>query len=246
MAFGLFLACDPGPDDPADEADELVISADTPTRDELVIVQEAATRADLVFVGEVVDIDYVVSEPDVNGLRLPFTIVTWSIEDAVKGVSDETTYAARFLGGPMDDKWMEVTEIPEFGVGDRDLLFLTADATIGCPLVDGARGRVRLLYEGETSDGLSPIAPSDGWVRNVTSTIQASGLAEGPVIAQADLRAPFTFAWPASATHDQMRAAGLRARAQLDRVAAPREETSDEVAERVAYEGSGFNPVLTR
>jgi hypothetical protein len=246
LAFGLFVACDPGADDPMDEVAAVVSDEDIPTHDEVAIVHHAATRADVVFVGEVVDVEYVVSQPDANALSLPFTIVTWRVEDAVKGVTDEATYAARFLGGPIGEKWMKVTEIPEFEIGDRDLLFLRADATVGCPLVDGARGRVRLLQEDETADGLSPVASGEGWVRNATRTIHEAGLAGGAVVAQTDLRAPFTFAWPKSATHDEMRAAGLRARARLDEAAVERVQSPEEAAERAAYEANGRNPVLPR
>lgn len=205
-------------------------------------VMDQAARADAVFVGEVTRIAHQVSSPDASGLRLPFTLVTWRVDDAVKGVAGGS-YTARFLGGPLGDRTLEVPEIPTFAVGDRDLVFVRDNGTVGCPLVDGARGRVRI--SGATRpDGLSPEAPSSGWLATTLSSLHAAGLARSAAIAPPDLDAPFVFAWPRSATAAERLAAARDARARLAAAPASRVETAAERAERLAYEANGNNPVL--
>jgi len=201
FALALATGCaDAPPTDPtADDAD---LPSDA--RADLVV---SASSADAVFVGHVIRIAHQVSQPDANALRLPFTLVTWQVDDPVRGVTGGE-YTARFLGGPLGDKTLVVSEIPAFAVGDHDLMFMRDNGTVGCPLVNGARGRVRLSG---APDGLSPRAPSGRWLASAVSTIRADA-APAPAIATPDLDAPFVFAWPRSATHAERLAAAAAAR----------------------------------
>jgi hypothetical protein len=201
---------------------------------------DSGSRADSVFVGEVTRIAHQVSSPDASGLRLPFTLVTWRVDDGIKGVAGQT-YTARFLGGPLGDRTLDVPEIPTFAVGDRDLLFVRDNGSVGCPLVDGARGRVRIT--GATRpDGLSPDAPSGAWLGAAVASLHAANL--GPSRAAPDLDAPFVFAWPRSATTAERLAAARAARARISAAVAGGAHAP--TAERAAYEANGNNPVLPK
>jgi hypothetical protein len=210
---------------------------DSATRADLI---DSATRADAVFVGEVTRIAHQVSNPDASGLRLPFTLVTWRVDDGIKGTAGQS-YTARFLGGPLGDRTLDVPEIPTFAVGDRDLLFVRDNGSVGCPLVDGAHGRVRIT--GATRpDGLSPDAPSSAWLGAAVASLHAASL--GPSRTAPDLDAPFVFAWPRSATTAERLAAARAARARISAAASGGARVP--TAERAAYEANGNTPVLPK
>src|SRR5688572_28769419 len=133
----LVVACNAEPTDDTQPTPSELSVAETER------IQDAARLADAVFIGEVVRIEHQMSEEDPDGQAMPFTVVTWSVEDGVKGVDTDAIYSARFLGGPTPDgKTLSVSEIPEFDMGDRDLLFITGNGDLGCPLVGGEQGRV--------------------------------------------------------------------------------------------------------
>ncbi len=113
---------------------------------ERLALPDLLTRADLVFAGTVVGIESKQSDVvDATDAKLPHTFVTFAIEDVVKGSSTAGKLVTlRFLGGP-DDKGrvLEVSGVPQFALGDRDLLFARTDAI--CPLVGWEGGRLRLV-----------------------------------------------------------------------------------------------------
>jgi hypothetical protein len=202
---------------------------------------DTGSRADAAFVGEVTRIAHQVSSPDASGLRLPFTLVTWRVDDAIKGAINGSaqTYTARFLGGPLGERTLDVPEIPTFAIGDRDLVFIQGNGTVGCPLVDGARGRIRISA---AADGLSPAAPSAAWVTAAVASLRATPL--GAARPAPDLAAPFVFAWPRSATPAERLAAARNARARI--AAATAAGVHPDTAEHRAYAASGNNPVVSK
>jgi hypothetical protein len=234
LSASLLAGCAAETREPADEPTITVTGDDLQPTDQAAILDQAA-QADVVFVGEVVSIAHQVSAPDAAGQRLPFTLVTWRISDPLKGVGD-ATYTARFLGGPLGDKVLEVTEIPVFAPGDRDLVFVRDNGSAGCPLVGGAHGRIRI---GAKPDGLSRSAPSTRWLASAARMIR-DGSAGAPIATAPDLAAPFVFEQPRRATRAQKLAAGARARAQRAAPAQPK------TAEQLRYEANGHNPVLAR
>lgn len=104
-------------------------------------------RADYVFKGRVIDISYRNSK---NG-AVPHTFVTYAIEAEYKGRHTETDVTLRFVGGPDSSdpaKVQRVTvssAVPNFDIGDRDILFVRGNTKLACPLVSAKQGRLRLI-----------------------------------------------------------------------------------------------------
>ena len=86
-------------------------------RDQLVHQSKA------ILVGRCVDI-----QTNWNAKRtLIFTRATYRIEQAIKGVSQKRDVVVKALGGTVGTISQAVVDGPRFGVGSRDLLFLTND-----------------------------------------------------------------------------------------------------------------------
>lgn len=127
-------------------------------------LDEAVRTAELVFEGEVISIEYASSmnngqggpDPDADGTEdlgeLPHTFVTYRISETFKGNYQEETVTLRLLGGiaptpdPVDGyEITEVSQYPQFDVGDQDILFMRGNTELGCPLDNCANGRFRML-----------------------------------------------------------------------------------------------------
>lgn len=110
-------------------------------------LRDAASEAEAVLVGTVVDITYGASAPDHNGDILPHTWVTWRLEGSFKGQPAGSIFTGRFIGGPTPDRrhMLQVSGMPQFDLGDRDVLFVTHNGEWACPLVEGAAGRLRVI-----------------------------------------------------------------------------------------------------
>jgi hypothetical protein len=122
-----------------------------PTFDELV------ARAESVFVGRVVALRS--TWVDSRAGRAIVTDVTFAIEQTVKG----TVYAERsleFLGGTVGDDTLRVSGMPEFHVGDRDVLFVSDTGRPVSPLVGFMYGRFRVLRDPRT--GIELVRTHDG------------------------------------------------------------------------------------
>lgn len=63
-----------------------------------------------------------------------YTYVTLKVLKQIKG-SDQDTIELRLLGGIVGNEGMKVEGVPEFEVGDRDVLFIENNGTQYCPLV---------------------------------------------------------------------------------------------------------------
>ena len=91
--------------------------------------------------------------------RAIVTDVTFLIERTIKG----PVYAERsleFLGGTVGDDTLEVDGMPEFRVGDRDVLFIHDSGRPASPLVGFMYGRFRIVRDGVT--GVETIRTHDG------------------------------------------------------------------------------------
>ena len=97
LGWGVLVGC------ANDHGDVQDVDLSDATRAELI---DFAKRADTVFVGEVTNIAYQVSSPDASGLRLPFTLVTWRIDDDIKGVAAPTPVIQIALG------WLTISSPP--------------------------------------------------------------------------------------------------------------------------------------
>ena len=116
-----------------------------PTFDELV------ARAESVFLGRVVALRS--TWVDSRAGRAIVTDVTFAIERTAKG----TVYAERsleFLGGTIGDDTLRVSGMPEFHVGDRDVLFVSETGRPVSPLVGFMYGRFRVVRDARTGTEL--------------------------------------------------------------------------------------------
>jgi hypothetical protein len=116
--------------------------------------QALVERAELVFEGVVERVDYAFSD-DQGGARprVPHTFVTYHIDRVVRGQAPGDTITLRFIGGRGEQaKFLMVSELPLFDVGDRDVLLVTGNGRSACPLVDCARGRLRIIQGRAFSD----------------------------------------------------------------------------------------------
>ena len=122
-----------------------------PTFDDLV------TRAESVFVAHVVAIrsTWVNSRSG----RSIVTDVTFAIERTLKG----PTYAERsleFLGGTVGEDTLHVSGMPQFHIGDHDVLFVADSGGPASPLVGFWYGRFRV--QPDVATGVSMIRTHDG------------------------------------------------------------------------------------
>ena len=103
-------------------------------------------------------------ESDVPGV-LPYTYVTYQIEQRLKGRSaNGNSLTLRFLGGQAPDgRYLEASNIPQFQVNDRDLLFIEKNGETDCPLVDCQSGRFRVINTGvHAADGRPMVGIDNG------------------------------------------------------------------------------------
>ncbi|MFA5908551.1 MAG: hypothetical protein WC815_07235 [Vicinamibacterales bacterium] len=78
--------------------------------------------------------------------RLIITKVTIEVEQSLKG-SAPRTLTVDVLGGTIGDETLRVSHVPEFRVGDRDVLFLNNAPHAVSPLVGSDQGRFRVMNE---------------------------------------------------------------------------------------------------
>lgn len=91
--------------------------------------------------------------------RAIVTDVTFHIERTIKG----PVYADRsleFLGGTVGDDTLQVDGMPEFRVGDRDVLFIRDSGRPASPLVGFMYGRFHIVRDGVT--GVETVRTHDG------------------------------------------------------------------------------------
>jgi hypothetical protein len=105
---------------------------------------ELVTRAEIIVVARVVAIQSVWIERRAG--RSIVTDVTFSIERTIKG----PVYVQRsleFLGGTVGEDTLHVSGMPEFHVGDRDVLFVADSGAPVSPLVGFMYGRFRVVHD---------------------------------------------------------------------------------------------------
>lgn len=86
---------------------------------------------------------------DYGSSRLIVTKVTLRIEQTIKGSASQTL-VVDVLGGTIGDMTLHVSHVPEFRVGDRDVLFLSGALHAVSPLVGSDQGRFRILADNES------------------------------------------------------------------------------------------------
>jgi hypothetical protein len=107
-----------------------------------------AGQADLVFRGVVQGIQYRLSQPDgPEGTRVPYTFVTYRVDEVLRGENPGGQVTLRFIGGLHEEtmRYMSASTVPRFDLGDEDILFVTGNGERLCPLVGEQRGRLRIV-----------------------------------------------------------------------------------------------------
>lgn len=141
--------------------------------------QELLNKSDLVFSGKVVDVQY---KDSTDGI--PHTFVTYAIDQVISGRPDADQITLRFMGGRQQRgeviRYLEVSESPEFHVGDSDILFASKNNTSICPLANCTSGRFRSRDGVITSDdGRAIIETQDkGYVLSALVIDEKTGLKE--------------------------------------------------------------------
>ena len=104
-------------------------------------------QAHFIFQGVVTKVGYRLSDPSPAGVpQLPYTFVTYRVEDRLKGETPVQSVTLRFLGGLCDNgKILQVEGTPFFDVGDQDIWFVRRNDESICPLLDCENGRFRLI-----------------------------------------------------------------------------------------------------
>jgi hypothetical protein len=115
--------------------------------------QEAMTLDQMITAAPAIVVATVESrraEPEFYGSsRLIITKVTLRVEETIKG-SVPRSLVIEVLGGTLGDQTLHVSHVPEFRVGDRDVLFLSNAVHAVSPLVGSDQGRFRVLTDNET------------------------------------------------------------------------------------------------
>ena len=106
------------------------------------VVQEA----EVIAVGTVTTI---AAEWDAAHSR-PFTLVTFSTLDVLKGAHTEPELTLRVLGGPHPDgSILQVAGVPQFSLGERLVVFVTGNDHYAVPLVGLWQGVYRVVFDAE-------------------------------------------------------------------------------------------------
>jgi hypothetical protein len=106
-------------------------------------------QADAVFIGEVVDVRS--SWNETRDGRSIVTQVTFDVTRVLKGTRGLRTQLT-FQGGRIGDVTQEVSGMPTFRIGDRDVLFVSPDRNAVSPIVGFWQGRFRIIRDAATGE----------------------------------------------------------------------------------------------
>lgn len=122
---------------------------------ELALLTEAAN---LVVLGTVSEVRYVNATDRETGALVPHVFVTYRVEQALRGKPSGETVTLRFLGGPDGQGgFLEVSGVPKFQAGERDVLFIVGSGEKGCALTECEWGRFRVLGDRVYNTHGSPV-----------------------------------------------------------------------------------------
>ena len=82
--------------------------------------------------------------------RAPFTLVTFSDLEILKGEAGQTELTLHFLGGPTPDGLiMQIAGVPQFRLGERSVIFCVGNQHNSVPLVGMWQGVYRVVFDAE-------------------------------------------------------------------------------------------------
>jgi hypothetical protein len=114
-----------------------------PKLDELVAESDAIVRG---VVAEVRAEEF--DSPQGRGIR---TLVTLRVEQTLKGSAEETITLVQ-LGGVVKGRALRVVGLPEFKVGERQIVFVAGNGRVICPVIGGGFGRFLVRKDMATGD----------------------------------------------------------------------------------------------
>ena len=80
--------------------------------------------------------------------KQPFTLITFSSLDVLKGAHTEPALTLRLLGGPHPDgNILQVAGVPQFSLGERLVVFVTGNDHYAVPLVGLWQGVYRVVFD---------------------------------------------------------------------------------------------------
>lgn len=104
---------------------------------------ELVEKADAIYRGRVVHVESRrVDRADGQGQVIK-TFVTVAIERALKG-AERQEVVLEFLGGKVGEESLMVSGMPQFTIGQRDIVFVQRNGIQFCPLVAMVHGRYRV------------------------------------------------------------------------------------------------------
>jgi hypothetical protein len=154
---------------------------------------DLVSKASLIFVGEVVDQES--RWETIGEHRSIVTVVTFDVASVLKGTVGLRTQLT-FQGGQIGDLKLDVSDMPKFQTGERDVLFVSPEQRAVSPLVGFSYGRFQVVADPTTGDSL--IRTSDG-----QPVMLGLGAARAGVSAQ-QLQGPLTLSSFASAVRQKV------------------------------------------
>lgn len=141
-----------------------------PTFPELVSEAETVVRG---MVTEVRSEEF--DSPQGRGVH---TFVTFRVERTLKGAASDTV-TVRFLGGTVGKRTLRIPGIPQFELGQREIVFFARNGRVLCPLIGAGHGRYHVKTDAVTH---RDYVTRDNQVP-LTSTEEIPLPLEGPAIA---------------------------------------------------------------
>ena len=105
---------------------------------------ELVSGADAIYRGHVVSVES--RRIDRPGGPVIRTYVTFVVERTLKG-DERAEVVLDFLGGTVGDVTLEVSDVPQFKIGDHDYVFVQGNGRQFCPLVAVMHGRYRIVHD---------------------------------------------------------------------------------------------------
>ena len=101
-------------------------------------------KADTIVVGTV---STITAEWDADR-EIPYTLVTVTDLDVLKGDATQIALTLRFLGGTRPDGTvLQIAGVPQFTVGERNVLFVAGNEHYAVPLVGTWQGVYRVVFD---------------------------------------------------------------------------------------------------
>jgi len=130
---------------------------------------ELVAEADAIYRGRVTQLQVRrVELPNGNGSVIK-TFVSFAIERVLKGAA-ATEVVLEFLGGTIGDERLEVSGMPRFAAGEREIVFVQKNGVQFCPLVAMRHGRYRVARD--PASGREHVVRDNGLPLTTTAEVE--------------------------------------------------------------------------